>query len=92
MGMKFNTFRFMISGPLFPFGISIPASTPYKESFLIVGGGIRGNIGIIGISDTIYYFNPRTFTWDLMEESLNNGQWAHTAFMVDSSIFPPCEK
>jgi len=80
------------TGPLFPFGISIPASTPYKESFLIVGGGIRGNIGIIGISDTIYYFNPRTFTWDLMEESLNNGQWAHTAFMVDSSIFPPCEK
>ena len=78
----------IISGPRFPFRVIIPASTPYKESFLIVGGGI--NTGL-SQSDTIYYFNPKTFTWDLLDESLKRGQWSHTAFMVDSSIFPPCE-
>ena len=62
-----------------PFDIELGASVPFKDSFLIVGGDSGDYL------DTIYYYNPNTDQWELMEQMLKYEREYLAAFMVPDS-------
>ena len=77
-----------------PYQATGPASVPYRNSFLLLGGYTWcWNCDLA--NRRIYYFNPQSFEWDILDERLEPnesiGPPDSTAFMVESSIFPPCE-
>ena len=63
-----------------PKEISTAASVPYQDSFLIVGGDTFGSR-----YDTIYYYNPGTDQWDLLNQTMIYERSIFAAFMVPDS-------
>ncbi len=59
---------------------------PYKDSFLLVGG----SDGSARYKDTIYYFNPDTSVFELLEPRLKTGRYSLVAMFVDAESFPEC--
>lgn len=64
-----------------PVGIQIGASVPFKNTFLIVGGGFDG-----GYSDLIYEYEAETDKWITRQERLNKGREKIAAFWIPDEI------
>lgn len=69
--------------PLLPQPISLGASVPYGDSFLIVGGFIQG-----GAEKTVYTFDPQLEDWILLPQKLQIGREQTAAFLVPDTFFP----
>ena len=74
-------------GNALPFGLSRADSTPYGDSFVLVGGKINpDNVE----SDAVLLYKPTDDSWDVMEGALKTPKSFVTAINVRRNMFPKC--
>ena len=69
-------------GPNLPKDIEFPASVPFGNSFLIIGGS---NTGEYGFYDSIYEYGVEGGNWIERPEKLSQAKYDLTAVMLDTN-------
>lgn len=67
-------------GPAFPSTVDLGMSVPYERSFVAVDG--------YGLPETMYYFNPDTYQWDLMDQTLAADHYNGMVMMIPDDYWP----
>ena len=70
-------------GPIdIPHGLSYGVSLPYKDSFLLIGG----QDSVYAPTNEIFWYNPETQDFDLLDQRLERVREAHTAVLVGPDV------
>ncbi len=77
-----------ISAPDLPEALALPATVPYRDTFLVIGGKASDGTLI----DRIYAYNAANESFVQLEQRLNGGRSYAVPMMVDPLIFPPCTR